>query len=209
MMKTIQVALIEDDAEIMESLQLIINAAEGFECQYTYPTAEAALASLPTDKPDVVLTDISLPGQSGIACVEQLKPQLPETDFVMLTVHQEDEKVFEALCAGACGYLVKTTPPARILLALREAVEGGAPMSTKIARMVVASFRPLKQPSPLTGREQEVLEQLCEGKSYKSVAEALFVSQDTVRSHIKSIYKKLEVNSKSEAVLRALRDKLV
>ena len=126
----------------------------------------------------------------------------------MLTVHQNDKLVFDSLCAGASGYLVKNTPPARIIDAIQEALRGGAPMSTQVARMVVQSFRK-KQETTLTERERDVLQQLCEGKSYKSIGDALFISQDTVRSHIKSIYKKLEVNSKSEAVAKALRSRIV
>lgn len=206
--KDLRVAIVEDDAEIRESLHLILNASPGYRCDLLFDSAEAALEVLQTEHPDVVLMDISLPGISGIECVRLLKEKNDHSEFIMLTAHQEDELVFDSLCAGACGYLTKSTPPARIMDAIREASEGGAPMSTKIARLVVSSFTKPKT-NPLTQREREVLDQLCQGKSYKSIADALFVSQDTIRSHIKNIYKKLEVNSKSEAVIKAIKEKLV
>ena len=152
--------------------------------------------------------DIQLPGMSGIAGVERLKEILPQTDVIMLTMHKDDELVFSSLCAGATGYLVKTTKPAKILEAIREVCEGGAPMSSSIARMIVGSFRRTTQ-SPLSPREKEVLAELCKGHSYKMIAEALFVGERTVNFHIKNIYQKLQVHSKSEAVVKALREKLV
>ncbi len=208
MANTLKIALVEDDKELRDTLQLILNASGRFECNQIFETAEAALKSLQIDVPDVVLMDISLPGISGIECVRLLRPHLKDTEFIMLTAHQDDELVFDSLCAGACGYLVKSTPSARIMDAIDEAAAGGAPMSTQIARLVVTSFRKPTQDT-LTPRERDVLDQLCMGKSYRSIADALFVSQDTVRSHIKSIYRKLEVNSKSEAVIKAIRQKLV
>ncbi|MEM7040706.1 MAG: response regulator transcription factor, partial [Bacteroidota bacterium] len=206
--KDIRIALVEDDFEIRESLKLILNASPGYACVQQFETAEEALVGLEADPPDVCLMDISLPGISGIECVRLVKEKNTGTEFIMLTAHQDDDLVFDALCAGACGYLIKSTPPARIMDAIVEAYHGGAPMSTKIARLVVNSFKKPKT-SNLTAREQEVLDQLCQGKSYKGIADALFVSQDTIRSHIKSIYKKLEVNSKSEAVIKAIKEKLV
>jgi len=204
----IRLNIVEDDPEIRNNLALIINTSEGMMCDRTFENAESFLENLETQKPDIVLMDISLPGMTGIQAVEKMKERAPKAEALMLTVHQDDQLVFDSLCAGASGYLVKSTPPLRIIDAIREAVSGGAPMSTSIARMVVKSFSK-KTESDLTEREMDVLDQLCQGKSYKLIADALFISQDTVRSHIKSIYKKLEVNSKSEAVAKALKDRLV
>lgn len=206
--KALEIAIVEDDQEIRDSLKLILNATPGYSCSMLYACAEDAVDALIAQPPDVCLMDISLPGISGIECVRLVKEKNQHTEFIMLTAHQDDELVFDSLCAGACGYLTKSTPPARIMDAIIEAYEGGAPMSTKIARMVVSSFKKPRN-TTLTTREQEVLNQLCQGKSYKGIADALFVSQDTIRSHIKSIYKKLEVNSKSEAVIKAIKEKLV
>lgn len=208
MSDNIKLSLVEDDPEIRKNLALIINTSEGMICENTYDNAEDFLATLEDGKPNIVLMDISLPGISGIKAVERMKEIAPEVEALMLTVHQDDQLVFDSLCAGASGYLVKSTPPHRIVEAIRETIGGGAPMSTSIARMVVKSFRKQQQ-TDLTEREMDVLDQLCKGKSYKLIADALFISQDTVRSHIKSIYKKLEVNSKSEAVAKALKDRLV
>ncbi|OEK02873.1 DNA-binding response regulator [Roseivirga sp. 4D4] len=204
----IRLNIVEDDPEIRNNLALIINTSEGMICERTFENAESFLENLEAQKPDIVLMDISLPGMTGIQAVEKMKEKAPKAEALMLTVHQDDQLVFDSLCAGASGYLVKSTPPLRIIDAIREAVGGGAPMSTSIARMVVKSFSK-KTESDLTEREMDVLDQLCQGKSYKLIADALFISQDTVRSHIKSIYKKLEVNSKSEAVAKALKDRLV
>lgn len=204
----IKLNIVEDDPEIRSNLALIINTSEGMICAQTYVSAEDFMEGLENNVPDIVLMDISLPGMTGIQAVERMKIEYPRIEALMLTVHQDDQLVFDSLCAGACGYLVKSTPPERIVDAIREAMSGGAPMSTSIARMVVKSFRK-KTESDLTEREMDVLDQLCKGKSYKLIADALFISQDTVRSHIKSIYKKLEVNSKSEAVAKALKDRLV
>ena len=152
--------------------------------------------------------DIGLPGISGLQSIRILKEKLPEIDILVLTIQSESDTVFEALCAGASGYLMKDTPPAQLLDAIRESYEGGAPMSTRIARLVVGSFQIVQQTS-LTQREKEVLTHLCKGKSYKMIAEDLFISEETVRRHIKNIYRKLEVHSKSEAVAKAFRERLV
>ena len=205
----IKVAIIEDDHEIREHLTLIINQTEGFQCLHSYHKVEEAVAPLLSYPPDVLLLDITLSGgMDGITGISHLRSKGATCEIIMLTVHQEDQKVFDSLCAGACGYLTKNTPIDKILLSIREANNGGAPMSTKIARMVINSFK--RNPVPeLSAREKDVLSELCKGKSYKMVAESLFISQDTVRTHIRNIYRKLEVNSKSEAVARALRDRLV
>jgi DNA-binding NarL/FixJ family response regulator len=204
----ITVSIVEDDADIRESLALLINGTPGFNCISTYGDCESAIAGIEEDPPDVVLMDLGLPGMSGIEGIRILKESVDEINLVVLTVHGESKLVFEALCAGACGYLLKDTPPAKLLEAIKETREGGAPMSTQIARMVVGSFR-TNPHAALTQRETEVLTQLCKGKSYKMIADTLFISEETVRRHIKNIYKKLQVGSKSEAVAKALKEKLV
>ena len=204
----ITVSIIEDDDEIRESLALIIGGTSGFSCAGVHHTAESALEVVQEELPDVILMDIELPGISGIECVRRIKKMLPEADILMLTIHDADELVFESICAGACGYLTKNTQPAKLLKAIEEVHTGGAPMSTNIARMVVSSFKRHNH-AALTQREMEVLTLLCKGKSYKMIADRLCISADTVRSHIKNIYKKLEVTSSAEAVAKALREKLV
>lgn len=204
----IYVSIVEDDDDIRESLAILINGTAEFECVSHFRDCESAIENIVDDPPDVVLMDIGLPGISGIEGIRILKEKLPALDILMLTVHCDYKLVFEALCAGACGYLTKDTRPAKLLESIKEAFEGGAPMSTQIARMVVDSFK-TKPHTDLTTRETEVLTQLCKGKSYRMIAEALFISEETVRRHIKNIYKKLEVSSKSEAVAKALKEKLV
>lgn len=206
--RLITVAVVEDDDDIRESLAKLIARTKGFFCVRAYRDCETALPELACEKPDVVLMDIQLPGMSGIEGVQRLKEILPATDVIMLTIHDDDELVFQSLCAGATGYLVKNTKPAKILDAIRDVCAGGAPMSSNIARMIVSSFRRTTQ-SPLSPREKDVLGQLCKGHSYKMIAEALFLSEETVHSHIKSIYQKLQVHSKSEAILKALHEGLV
>ncbi len=204
----IAVTIIEDDEEIRQSLSYLINATDGFECISTYPDCESALRKIFEELPDVILMDIGLPGMSGIEGIKIIKQKKPVIDIVVLSIHENDEYVFDALCAGASGYLIKEAQPAKILDAIKEVRNGGAPMSTQIARMVVGSFK--VQPSPhLTQRETEVLSKLCDGMSYKMIADKLFISEETVRRHIKNIYKKLEVHSKSEAVAKAIKQKLV
>lgn len=204
----ITVSIIEDDSDIRHSLALLINGTPGFSCVNTYPNCEKGIKGVLNDIPDVVLMDIGLPGMSGIEGIKKLKEKLPDLDILVLTIQSDDKVIFDALCAGACGYLVKDTPPAQLLEALQETYQGGAPMSTRIARRVVESFQITTQTS-LTQRETEVLTHLCQGKSYKMIADDLFISEETVRRHIKNIYRKLEVHSKSEAVAKAFREKLV
>lgn len=204
----ITVSIVEDDPDIRESLALLINGTPGFSCASTYGSAEKGVKGILKDLPDVVLMDIGLPGITGIAAIKQLKEKQPELDILVLTIQSDNKVVFDALCAGACGYLVKDTPPAQLLDAILETYEGGAPMSTKIARQVVESFQVTPQTN-LTTRETEVLTHLCKGKSYKMIADTLFISEETVRRHIKNIYRKLEVHSKSEAVAKAFKEKLV
>jgi len=207
-MRVISVAIVEDDDDIRESLAELIDGTEGFMCSNTYREGWSAIKGIDAELPDVVLMDIGMPGMSGIEAIRRIKERHAELDIVVLTVHENDETVFEALCAGACGYLVKETPMARIVEAIREVKLGGSPMSTQIARMVTNSFQ-RKSQNLLTSREMEVLNLLCTGKSYKMIGESLFISEETVRRHLKNIYKKLEVHSKSEAVAKALRDKIV
>ncbi|MBN2012529.1 response regulator transcription factor [candidate division KSB1 bacterium] len=204
----ITVSIIEDDQDIRESLALLINGTPGYMCIHSFRDCETGIPSIFNDPPDVVLMDIGLPGMSGIDGIRKLKEKLQNIDILMLTVHGDSSIVFEALCAGACGYLIKDTQPGRLLDAIKEVHNGGAPMSSQIARMVVNSFK-TKEHTDLTQRETQVLSQLCKGKSYRMIAEALFISEETVKRHIKNIYKKLEVKSKSEAVAKALKERLV
>ena len=206
----IAVAIVEDNADIREGFSFIINNSPNCVVTGAYPNAAAAIPAILASPPDVVLMDIQMPGMSGIECVKELKSKLPELDVLMITVHADDKYVFDSLRAGACGYLTKNTTPERLVEAIQEANKGGAPMSSNIARLVVGSFNAKPNSHPeLTRREREVLEELCNGKSYKMIADSLCVSEDTVRFHIKKIYRKLQVNSKSEAVIKALKDKIV
>lgn len=212
--KTIQVALVEDDAGVRANLAAILNSAPGFHCQAAYPDGHAALKAIPANPPDVVLMDINLPGLLGPECVRQLKGLVPGLPVLMLTVYDDSEKVFTSLMAGATGYLLKRTPKARLLEAIREVHSGGAPMSRQIARRVVQFFQeidrlptsPARAPelTKLTEREQEVLASLAKGHFYKEIAELLNISFETVRTHVRSIYEKLHVHSRTEAVLKYL-----
>ncbi|MEM7658366.1 MAG: response regulator transcription factor [Bacteroidota bacterium] len=204
----IHVALVEDDPLIRQSLALIIDGTPGFSCNHQYEDAESALTDLPAVRPDVILMDIQLPGISGIEATATLKAMGTEWDIVMLTGKSDQQSIFDSLCAGATGYLLKQTPPADLLRAIEEVSNGGAPMSASIARKVLGSFQ-RESTSPLTKRETEVLGRLCEGETYTAIAEALFVSGHTVRSHIKNIYQKLHVSSRAEAVRKALKNKLI
>jgi DNA-binding NarL/FixJ family response regulator len=207
--QVIHVALVEDDPEIRQLLQWIIGGSPGFACNHAFPDAESALQALPGLQPDIVLMDIGLPGMSGIECVQALRDQGQDLNIIMLSVRDEDEAIFDSLCAGASGYLVKETPAVQLLEAIKECHEGGAPMSAAIARRVVASFRKPAQTSPLSDRETEVLSMLCTGANYKTIAEKIFVSSNTVKAHIKNIYKKLQVHTRAEAVTKAYQDGLV
>ena len=195
----ITLAIVEDQKDLRDGLQIAIKEhADEFSCIGAFPDAELALKEIPSLKPQIVLMDINLPGMTGIECVKKLKAIIPEIDVIMLTVFAEDKTVFDSLCAGACGYITKNATPGEIMDAVREVNRGGAPMSPRIARMVVGSFNNFILTS-LSDREQEVLTLLSKGKSYKMVADALSISHDTVRFHIKNIYKKLEVHSLQEA----------
>ena len=205
-----KVAIVEDDARVRAELAKLIDRAAGFGCLGTYADAESALANIPRQGPDVVLMDINLPGMSGIECVRSLKAALPSVQIVMLTVYDEVGQLFNSLMAGACGYLLKRTPSDKLLEAITEARLGGAPMTRKIARKVVQYFHRLGVVSPemgsLSKREQETLALLAEGFRYKEIADKLGISFNTVREYVHSIYQKLHVTSRAEAVLKFQRD---
>ncbi len=206
--KPIRVALIEDDPKISQLLQLIIDGSPGLSCQHVYNSCEQAIRLLRLGQNDLLLLDIDLPEMSGIEGIQHLKKIDPDLNIIMLTVHEEGELVFKALCEGAVGYLVKGLPPDQLLISLKEAYHGGAPMSPSIARKVVHFFH-REQNSPLSDREREVLQLLCNGENYKTIAQQLFISTNTVKAHIKNIYTKLEVNNRAEAVAKAIKKKMI
>ena len=209
----VRACIIEDRREIREGLAMLIDATEGFSCTGRFRSMEEALAGIGSDLPDVALVDIGLPGMSGIEGIRILAERHPSLQMLMLTVYDDDDRIFDALCAGATGYLLKKTPPVRILESLREAAMGGSPMSPEVARRVVTLFRkvrPVAGPeNDLTPHETRVLGLLVQGHNYKTAAVELKVSYNTVAFHVKHIYQKLQVHSKSEAVARALRNGLV
>ena len=208
-MNDISVCIVDDNNELRAALEEIISMSDGYKCVGTMSTADEANRKLPLIKPDVVLMDLNLgSGETGIDCVRELKPIMPSTNFMMCTVYEEDEKIFEALNAGASGYILKKTAPGKLLEAIRELYQGGAPMSSQIARKVVAAFQK-HTTAPGTGesdlatlsnREKEILELLSRGLMYKEIAAALFISQETVRKHVYHVYEKLHVSNRVEAV---------
>lgn len=204
----LRIALVEDDPEIRLALASLLSLTAGYACVGAWERCDDALAGISAAAPDVLLLDIGLPGVSGLDGIASLREAVPSLEIVMLTIREDDDAIFAALKAGASGYLIKTTSPSRLLEAIAEVRRGGAPMSPGIARRVAESFRPASH-SNLSPREREILALLAEGQSYKMIAAALFLSQETVHSHLKSIYRKLEVNSKGEAVARAIRQRLV
>lgn len=210
MTHAIRVAIIEDQRLLRDALASLFDRTAGYKTAGSYGSMEDALPALSRDVPDVVLADIGLPGMSGIDGVRLIKTQLPGVQIVMLTVFEDNEHVFQAICAGASGYLLKDTPKRKLLDAIRELHDGGAPMSPDIARKVVKMFRETgpktEQASPLSDRELDVLRLLADGHVYKTAADALSLSIDTVRFHVRHIYDKLHVHSKSEAVLKAFRE---
>lgn len=209
MLQKIKVAIVEDDKEMREGLESIVKFHPGLEFLSSYPSAEDALAKISDEIPDIVLMDIHLPGISGIECVRQLKPVVPHTQFMMCTVYEDNENVFDSLCAGATGYLLKNSPPGHITDAIIDLYHGGSPMSPTIARKVIKAFQPAANQSPevgnLTKREQEMLDLLAKGYRYKEIADKLFISFETVRTHIHNIYEKLHVQSRTEAVNKVFR----
>ncbi len=204
----IRVTLIEDDETIREGFAYLIDNTEGYHVVSSYRTYEDAARRIVHDDPDVILLDIEMPGTSGLDAIPKLKKLLPETYILMLTVYEHEQQIFRALGNGASGYLTKNTPPERIISAIQEVMEGGGPMSAHIARMVISSFKRNEQ-SPLTRRETEILEQIATGKSRKRIADELFIDLETVKSHIKNIYHKLDVHSKADAIKAAKDNKFI
>jgi DNA-binding NarL/FixJ family response regulator len=204
----IRICLIEDDERLRHLIARWLSHEPGMQVVNQYPSTEAALLGVPQDNPDVLLVDINLPGQSGIDCVRQLKPRLPNTQFAMVTVYEDANKIFQALAVGATGYLLKQTPRAELIAAIRELHRGGSPMSTNIARKVVQSFQHTpKPPEPvhsaqLSEREQQVLDGLVRGDLYKEISDALGISMGTLHTYIRRIYEKLHVHSRAQAVAR-------
>ena len=209
----LKVGIIEDQPKIREGLRALIDGTDGYRCVGSFGSMEEALAKVDYELPDVLLVDIGLPGMSGIEGTRRLKDRHPTLAVLMLTVYDDDRRIFDAMCAGACGYLLKKTPPARLLESLKEVVGGGAPMSPEVARRVVALFREIRPPEhadyQLTAHEIRILALLVEGHNYKTAADELGVSINTIRFHMRSIYEKLQVHSKSEAVSKALRSRIV
>jgi DNA-binding NarL/FixJ family response regulator len=203
-----RVLIVEDDAEIRNSFSLIVNSSQKFMVVNAYGSSEEALDNINRDKPEIVLMDIELPGINGIQATKHIKDRNPHIDIVMVTVYEDSELVFEALKAGAAGYITKSANYLELLTALEEIMKGGAPMSSRIARMVIDNFH-VNPNSPLTKRETEILQLISEGKTYTQISEELFISKETAKTHIKNIYSKLQVNSKSEAIAKANLEKLI
>lgn len=205
----IRVMVVEDDDAVRNGLHLLIDGSDGYSCIASCRTAEEALDILPDMLPDVVLMDINLPGMSGIECIICIKNSWPELQVMMLTVFDNSEEIFKSLSAGATGYLLKKTPPAKLLEAIRELASGGSPMSGEIARKVVQTFaRPVFHSVPsvsLTPREEEILNYLSKGFLYKEIASELFISIETVRTHVRKIYQKLQVRTRTEALLKCIK----
>ena len=210
---SLRVVLIEDLRDIRLGLVALINGTTGFECVAAYGSVETALAQIERVAPDVILTDIGLPGMSGIEGIERFRKIFPDIPIIALTIYDNDEQIFNALCTGANGYLLKNTPPARLLEALEVAASGGSPMSPAIAARVVNLFRQFRPPEQanyhLTPQETDLLKLLIEGHHKKTAAREMDISIHTVSFHLKNIYEKLQVHSKTEAVAKALREKIV
>jgi DNA-binding NarL/FixJ family response regulator len=209
----LRVVVIEDLREVREGLVALINGTSGYKCISNYGMMESALARIEKDNPDIILTDLGLPGMSGTDGIKKIREILSEIPIIALTIYDNDREIFNALCNGANGYLLKNTPPARLLEALQEAVEGGSPMSPQIAARVVRLFREFRPPEQadyhLTAQETQLLKLLIEGHHKKTAAKEMNISIHTVSFHLKNIYEKLRVHSKTEAVAKALREKLV
>lgn len=209
----IKVAIIEDQRQIREGLRYLIDSTEGCRVTGVFRTMEEALDGIGREVPDVALVDIGLPGMSGLEGIRLLKQRHPDLLLLMLTVHDDDDRIFEALCSGASGYLLKKTPPAKLLESLREAAAGGAPMSPEVARRVIELFREFRPPEAahysLTPSEVRVLKLLVDGHNYKTAAGELGVTVHTITFHLRHIYEKLQVHSKSEAVAKAILNRIV
>jgi len=205
----ITISIVEDNDQLRATLARVLNRAEGFQCHSQFANAEDALKALPLEKPNVVLMDINLPGMNGVECVRRLKQLCPTTQVLMLTVYEDTENIFNALAAGATGYMLKRTPRAELLEAIRDVLKGGSPMTTHIARKVVQSFQrsvaATQSTEDLSPREKEVLDCLAQGFLYKEIAEKLGISYETVHTYIRRIYEKLQVRTRTEAVAKFLR----
>jgi len=205
----ITVSIVDDEKDLRQSIATFVNGSPGFKCISSYANAQDALEHLPTERPDVVLMDIHMKGMDGIECVERLKAIVPEIQIVMLTVYEDTDQIFKALAVGASGYLLKRLSPSKLLQAIREVHAGGSPMSSSIARKVVASFqktgKETEKQTNLSPREQMVLDCLAKGFTYKQIAGELDISIDTIRTYIRRVYEKLHVQSRTEAVAKYLR----
>ncbi|BAV07235.1 two component transcriptional regulator, LuxR family [Filimonas lacunae] len=199
-MECILISIVEDITEIREGMRFLVNQTPGFRCVSVYDNAEDAVKGLPDDAPDIVIMDIALPQETGITCIRKLKALGLTMQFMVFTVYEDSTQVFDALAAGASGYLLKNTSPEKIISALRELYEGGSPMSLSIARKVVASFQQPAEKNELSAREMEVLGLLAKGLLYKEIGEKLFISTGTVKQHIHHIYDKLHVQNRTEAI---------
>jgi DNA-binding NarL/FixJ family response regulator len=211
--RPITVAVIEDHPEFRDYLTALIGGSEGFDCAGGFRSIEEALPQISTRVPDVILLDIGLPGMNGIDGIRLFKDRYPEILLLTLTVHDDDERIFDALCAGASGYLLKKTQPAQLVASVKEAANGGAPMSPEVARRVIELFRQIRPPERadynLTPHEVRILKLLVEGHNYKTAANKLGVAPTTINFHLQNIYQKLQVHSKTEAVAKALRNHLI
>src|SRR5213595_3248229 len=209
----IKVAIVEDQHDIREGLASLIKFTDGYQCTGSFRSMEEALEKIRFELPNIMLVDIGLPGMSGIEGIRLLKEKYPHLLLLMLTVYDDDEMIFDALCAGACGYLLKKTPPALLIKSLKEAMDGGAPMSPEVARRVIKLFREIRPPDradyKLTPHELRLLKLLVEGHNYETAAAKLGVKPTTINFHLQNIYQKLQVHSKTEAVAKALRNRLI
>lgn len=210
----IKVAIFEDNRNLRESLFQLIDGSDGFRCVGAFANCDRLIQNIKESRPDVVLMDIEMPGLSGIEAIKILKENFPEIKVLMETIFEDNNKIFDSICNGAEGYILKNTPPVFILSAIKDIYEGGAPMTPSVASKVLKMFKKnsspaLKEETGLTEREKEILVLLVDGMSYKKIAATCFISADTVSGHIKNIYKKLQVHSKSEAVAKAIKGKIV
>jgi DNA-binding NarL/FixJ family response regulator len=211
--KIVRVVVIEDQRELREGLRVLLDFTPDFSCVKSFSSMEEALENIEADLADLILTDIGLPRMNGIDGTRILRKKFPDLPIIVLTIHGEDDKIFQALCAGASGYLLKTTAPAKIVEAIKEVLEGGAPMSPEVARRVVHLFRTFNPPAQaeyrLTEQERRILKMIVEGHHYKTAAYELGIATRTVAFHLKNVYEKLQVHSKSEAVAKALRERII
>ena len=203
-----KITIVEDNEVVREGFALLISSVSHHQVISTYENCENAIKNIYTDRPDIILMDLELPGMHGVEGIRRIKKMVPEVNIIVISVHTNSEMVFQALCAGASGYITKNAGHSKLLDAIAEVQRGGAPMSSQIARLVVQSFQK-NTDSPLTARETEVLELLAKGKSYTVIANELFVHKETIKSHIKNIYYKLQVNSKADAIEKALKQRLI